>query len=94
MKSSWMKYILWYMVAAMFVISITPRVYAGFSPSEAISLLSFDRSTDLDKIRKVLEMKMVMERLKAFSFTPEEIEKKLNEIIKMKKTRDLVGKNK
>lgn len=61
----------------MFVIGITPRVYAGFSPSEAISLLSFDRSTDLDKIRKVLEMKMIREKLKKFGFTPDEIEKKL-----------------
>ena len=78
MKSSWMKMISCYLVVAMFVIGITPRVYAGFSPSEAISILTFDRSSDLDRIRKALEMKMVQERLKAFGFTPNEIEKKIN----------------
>jgi hypothetical protein len=73
-----MKMISCYLVVAMFVIGITPRVYAGFSPSEAISILTFDRSSDLDRIRKALEMKMVQERLKAFGFTPDEIEKKIN----------------
>jgi hypothetical protein len=80
MKSSWMKMISCYLVVAMFVIGITPRVYAGFSPSEAISILTFDRSSDLERIRKVLEMKMVGERLKEFGFTPDEIEKKLNQL--------------
>ncbi|MEW6374778.1 MAG: PA2779 family protein [Thermodesulfobacteriota bacterium] len=80
MKQSWMKYVAYYLVVAMFIIGITPRVYAGFSPSEAISMLSFDRSSDLEKIRKVLEMKMVRERLKVFGFTPEEIEKKLSQL--------------
>jgi hypothetical protein len=80
MKSSWAKVISCYLVMAMFLLGITPRVYAGFSPSEAVSILNFDRSSDLDKIRKVLEMKMVRERLKNFGFTPNEIEKKLSQI--------------
>jgi hypothetical protein len=80
MKSSWMKMISCYLVVAMFVLGITPRLYAGFSPSEAISILTFDRSSDLEKIRKVLEMKMVRERLKNFGFTPNEIEKKLSQL--------------
>lgn len=80
MKSSWAKVISCYLVVAMFLLGITPRVYAGFSPSEAVSILNFDRSSDLDKIRKVLEMKMVRERLKNFGFTPNEIEKKLSQI--------------
>jgi len=80
MKSSWAKVISCYLVVAMFVLGITPRVYAGFSPSEAVSILNFDRSSDLDKIRKVLEMKMVRERLKNFGFTPNEIEKKLSQL--------------
>lgn len=80
MKSSWIKVISCYLVAAMFVLGITPRLYAGFSPSEAVSILTFDRSSDLDKIRKVLEMKMVRERLKNFGFTAEEIEKKLSQL--------------
>jgi hypothetical protein len=63
----------------MFVIGITPRAFAGFSPSEATSL-AFDRSSDLEKIRKVLEMRMVREKLKEFGFTANEIEKKLSEL--------------
>jgi len=80
MKSSWAKVISCYLVVAMFLLGITPRVYAGFSPSEAVSILNFDRSSNLDKIRKVLEMKMVRERLKNFGFTPNEIEKKLSQL--------------
>jgi hypothetical protein len=80
MKSSWMKIVSCYLVVAMFVLGITPRLYAGFSPSEAVSILTLDRSSDLEKIRKVLEMKMVRERLKNFGFTPNEIEKKLSQL--------------
>ena len=80
MKSSWMKMISCYLVVAMFVLGITPRLYAGFSPSETVSILTFDRSSDVEKIRKVLEMKMVRERLKNFGFTPNEIEKKLSQL--------------
>lgn len=79
-KRTWIKYIASYLVVAMFIIGITPRVYAGFSPSEAISMLSFDRSSDLEKIRKVLEMKMVGERLRDLGFTPDEIEKRLTQL--------------
>jgi hypothetical protein len=75
-----MKYVASYLVVAMFIIGITPRAFAGFSPSEAVSMLSFDRSSDLEKIRKVLEMKMVGERLRELGFTPAEIEKKLSQL--------------
>lgn len=77
---SWMKMISCYLILAMFVIGITPRVYAGFAPSEAVSILNFDRSSDLERIRKVLELKMVRERLKDFGFTPDEIEKKISQL--------------
>ncbi|MDI7261637.1 MAG: PA2779 family protein [Thermodesulfobacteriota bacterium] len=80
MKHFGMKYVACYLVVAMFILGITPRVYAGFSPSEAISILSFDRSSDLEKIRKVLEMKMVRERLHVLGFTADEIEKKLTQL--------------
>jgi len=43
-------------------------------------MLSFDRSSDLEKIRKVLEMKMVRERLKELGFTPGEVEKRLTQL--------------
>lgn len=74
------KWITWYLVAAMFVIGITPRVYAGFSPSEVIGLSPAERSADLKKIQKFLEMKMVQERLKEFGLTQEEIQSRLNQL--------------
>ena len=78
-RKLWAKYLLWYLIGAMFVIGITPRAFAGFSHSEATSL-AFDRSSDVEKIRKVLEMKMVRERLKEFGFTTNEIEKRLTQL--------------
>ena len=74
------KWITWYLVAAMFVIGITPRVYAGFSPSEFTSLAPAERSIELQKIQKFLEMKLVRERLKEFGFTPDEIQSRLTQL--------------
>jgi hypothetical protein len=73
------KLITWYLVMAIFVIGITPRVYAGFSPSEVIGLSQVDRSSDLQKIKKFLEIKMVRERLKEFGLTPDEIQTRLSQ---------------
>jgi hypothetical protein len=80
MKIPFRKWITWYLVVAMFVIGITPRVFAGFSPSELIGLSPADRSSALQKIQKFLEMKMVGERLKDFGFTPDEIQSRLNQL--------------
>jgi hypothetical protein len=73
------KWITWYLVMAMFGIGITPRVYAGFSPSEVIGLSQVDRSSDLQKIQKFLEIKMVRERLKEFGLTPDETQTRLSQ---------------
>ena len=80
MKKTLMKHVTWYLVMAMFVIGITPRVYAGFSPSEVIGLSQVDRESDLQKIRSVIETKMIGERLKQMGLTPEEIQKKLSQL--------------
>ena len=69
--------LVWYLVVAMFIISIAPRCFAGFSPSEVIALSPGERSQDLQKVQRFLEMKMVAERLKALGFTPEEIQLKV-----------------
>lgn len=74
------KWITWYLVAAIFVIGITPKVYAGFAPSEGFALASGERASNLEKVQKFLEMKMVRERLKDLGFTPEEIQGKLNDL--------------
>jgi len=74
------KWITWYLVGAMFVIGITPRVYAGFSPSEVMNLSAAERSADLKKVQKFLEMKMVRERLKELGLTREEIQSRMDQI--------------
>jgi hypothetical protein len=80
MRTALRKWITWYLVVAMFVIGITPRVYAGFSPSEGIGLSSLDRPSDVQKIQKFLEIKMVRERLREFGFTSDEIQARLNQL--------------
>ena len=74
------KWIAWYLVVAMFVIGMTPRVYAGFAPSEVIGFSPAERAADLQKVRQFLEMKMVRERLKELGYTSEEIQSRLGEL--------------
>jgi hypothetical protein len=80
MKKTFMKHVTWYLVVAMFVIGITPRVYAGFSPSEVVGLSPIDRGSDLGKIQNAIETKMIGERLKQIGLTPDEIQKKLTQL--------------
>ena len=77
MRIPFMKHISWYLVAAMFIISIAPKVDAGFSPSEILALSQVERTADLQKIQKVLEVKAVSERLKQFGLTQDEIQTRL-----------------
>lgn len=80
MKKKIAKWVTWYMLAVMLLIGITPRVEAAFSPSEVLPLLQSDQQSDIQKIQKVLEVKMVVERLKAFGFTQDEIQARLNQL--------------
>ncbi len=80
MKKTFMKHVTWYLVVAMFVIGITPRVYAGFSPSEVVGVSPMDRGSDLGRIRNAIETKMIGERLKQIGLTPDEIQKKLTQL--------------
>jgi hypothetical protein len=72
--------LVWYLVGAMFVIAITPKCFAGFSPSEVIALSPAERSGDLQKLQNFLETKMVRERLTDLGFTPDEIRMKLSDL--------------
>jgi hypothetical protein len=80
MKKTFMRQVTWYLIVAMFVIGITPRVYAGFSPSEVVGVPRTDRGSDLGKIQNAIETKMIGERLKQFGLTPDEIQKKLSQL--------------
>ncbi|MBI5050899.1 MAG: PA2779 family protein [Nitrospirae bacterium] len=74
------KYLTLYLVIAMFVIGIAPKADAGIAPSEIIAISQADRAADLGKIQKVLEMKMVRERLEKLGFAQDEIQNKLSSL--------------
>ena len=80
MKGTMRRWVIWYMVIVMFIFGITPRLYAGFSPSEVIYQSPAERSADLEKIRRFIEVKMIRERLEAFGFTQDEIQTRLNQL--------------
>ena len=80
MTIPFMKQISWYLVVAMFIIGIAPRVDAGLSPSEIIVLSQTDRAADLAKIQKVLELKAVGERLTQLGLAQEEIKNRLDQL--------------
>lgn len=77
MRIPFMKHVTWYLVIAMFIIGIAPRVDAGLAPSEIIALTQIDRNADLVKIQKVLEVKAISERLMQFGLTQDEVQKRL-----------------
>jgi hypothetical protein len=77
MRIPFMKYISWYLVIALFVISIVPRVEAGLAPSEVMKLTFVERAADLQKIRQALEIKAVSERLTQLGLTSEEVQQRL-----------------
>lgn len=80
MRIPLMKYVTWYLAIAMFVIGIAPRVDAGIAPSEIVALTEVDRTADFEKIQKVLEMKVVTERLAQLGLTQDEIQKRLYQL--------------
>lgn len=80
MSIPFMKQISWYLVVAMFIIGIAPRVDAGLSPSEIIVLSHTDRAADIAKIQKVLELKAVSERLTQLGLAQEEIKNRLDQL--------------
>jgi hypothetical protein len=80
MKGRITKYVTWYMALTMVILGMTPRVQAGFSPSEGMQVGAPDRSTDLKAIQKVLESKMIGERLRQLGFTDEGIRQRLSRL--------------
>ena len=80
MRRKTTKWVTWYMVMVIFLLGITPRVDAGFSPSEVIGQPQKNRTADLDNIQKVIETKMIRERLNALGFSQEEIQTRLNRL--------------
>ena len=69
----------WYLIIAMFVIGIAPRLEAGFAPSEILQSPSV-RTADLGKIQTVLENKLIAQRLKDLGFSPGDIANRLSQM--------------
>lgn len=80
MRMPLMRVVATYLIIAMFIIGIAPKVDAGLAPSELIAMSQIDRASDLEKIQKVIEMKMVSERLGKFGLTQDEIQKRLSNL--------------
>ncbi len=80
MRVPFMTHASWYLIFAMFLIGISPKVDAGIAPSELIAMSGADRNVDMEKIRQVLEMKMVGERLRQLGFSQDEIQTRLNRL--------------
>ncbi len=79
-KIPFVKEVSWYLVVAMFVIAICPRVDAGIAPSTVLPSSQFDRAADLEKIQRTLEMKAVKDRLEKLGFTNDEITSKFGQL--------------
>ncbi|MFA4829226.1 MAG: PA2779 family protein [Thermodesulfovibrionales bacterium] len=75
-----MRHISWYLIIAMFIIGITPKADAGLAPSAMIAMSQTDRVTDMEKIQKVIEMKMVSERLEKLGLAQDEIQARLGSL--------------
>jgi hypothetical protein len=80
LKIPYMKHVAWYLVVAMVIISIAPRVEAGFAPSEVIDMKQVDRTAELEKIQSILETKAVRERLAQFGLSHDEITERLSQL--------------
>ena len=80
MRQPFMKYVSCYLAFIMFLIGIAPKVDASFVPSEIIKYAQIDRVEDMEKVQKVLELKMVKQRLEALGFTEGEIQTRLSQL--------------
>jgi len=74
------KYVVWYLVVAMFVIGIAPRLEAAFTPSETLVLSPSVRAADVEKIQAALELKLVQQRLQDLGFSADEITARLSQL--------------
>ncbi|HVN23322.1 MAG TPA: PA2779 family protein [Syntrophorhabdales bacterium] len=69
-----------YLVIVIFVIGMVPRADAAFSPSDLLTLSPSTRAGDAEKIRTVLENKLVRQRLQDLGYSTDEIAGRLAEL--------------
>jgi len=80
MKRPFTRLVAGYLILAMCVMGMAPRVYAGLVSSEILTSHQADRITDLAKIQKVMETKIIKERLKELGFTQKEVQARLDRL--------------
>ena len=67
------------LVVSMAFISIVPRVQAAFVPSDD-SFSSSMRQQDIATVKKILEQKLVQQRLKALGYSEQEVTARLDKL--------------
>jgi len=82
MRMPFKRSVSWFLVFALFAIGLAPGVEASFSPSEMMELSKtelskIDRARDMALIQKVLETKVIRDRLQKLGFTEDEMEARL-----------------
>ena len=75
-----LRVVTWYLVFATFILGITPRVEAGFSPSQVLQDAQIDRNHDISKIQTIIETKMIKDRLEKLGFSNEEVRSRLDRL--------------
>ncbi|MFB3926864.1 MAG: PA2779 family protein [Syntrophales bacterium] len=78
MRKPVIKFVSICLVVPIFCLGMVPRIEAGMAPSAMIVPQQSERSEDIGKIQKFLEMKMISEKLKSLGFTPDEIQARLS----------------
>ena len=80
MRIPFFKQISWYLVVAMFVIGIVPRLEGAMAPSSVMAVSPLDRAADLEQIQRTIEMKVVKERLEKLGFSSDEVKAKFDKL--------------
>jgi len=80
MRKAFVRTVACYVIAGLFLMSTAPRVDAGFIPSGTTPSSQENRNFDLQNIRKILETKMIRERLNQLGFSEDEIQAKLSRL--------------
>jgi hypothetical protein len=79
LKLPFFKKIAWCLVFTMFIVGIAPGVEAGMVPSDVINQ-TMSRAEDIDTIQKVIESKLIRERLEKLGFTADEVQLRLERL--------------
>ena len=79
MKLPFFRQIAWYLVFTMFIVGIAPGVDAGMAPSDVINS-TINRTQDIGAIQKVIESKLIRERLEKLGYRADEVKSRLERL--------------